>query len=178
MIQSNNENCQLNLEHYSGDSYTATGFDVGGTQPSLGNPLGNPPYPGEGTSSNGILWIDVDTVKYNKTPVLTYNFAFGGATIDHSVVAANPKLKTMTEQVKDFEDNYVGNGNAVWNGDNSLFSIFIGINDIGNSWTQPNWSEYAKSIILQAAIKARIKPLTKMTLIDWLISFSQPNSPS
>ena len=29
----------------SGDSYTQTGFEVNGTQPSIGNPLGNPPYP-------------------------------------------------------------------------------------------------------------------------------------
>lgn len=28
-----------------GDSYTQTGFSVKGTQPSVGNPLGNPPYP-------------------------------------------------------------------------------------------------------------------------------------
>ena len=29
----------------SGDSYTQTGFEFNGTQPSIGNPLGNPPYP-------------------------------------------------------------------------------------------------------------------------------------
>lgn len=29
----------------SGDSYTQTGFKFNETQPSIGNPLGNPPYP-------------------------------------------------------------------------------------------------------------------------------------
>ena len=29
-----------------GDSYTTTGFEVNGTQPSRENPLGNPEYPG------------------------------------------------------------------------------------------------------------------------------------
>lgn len=29
----------------SGDSYTQTGFNVNGSQPSDGNPLGNPTYP-------------------------------------------------------------------------------------------------------------------------------------
>ena len=29
----------------SGDSYTQTGFELNGTQPAIGNPLGNPPYP-------------------------------------------------------------------------------------------------------------------------------------
>ncbi|EUC62325.1 carbohydrate-binding module family 1 protein [Rhizoctonia solani AG-3 Rhs1AP] len=29
-----------------GDSYTQTGFDINGTKPTVGNPLGNPTYPG------------------------------------------------------------------------------------------------------------------------------------
>lgn len=29
----------------SGDSYTQTGFEITGTSPAVGNPLGNPPYP-------------------------------------------------------------------------------------------------------------------------------------
>jgi hypothetical protein len=29
----------------SGDSYTQTGFDVNGAQPSAANPFGNPAYP-------------------------------------------------------------------------------------------------------------------------------------
>jgi hypothetical protein len=28
-----------------GDSYTSTGFNINGVQPSVGNPLGNPTYP-------------------------------------------------------------------------------------------------------------------------------------
>ena len=56
------------------------------TQPSLGNPLGNPPYPGY-TSSNGPNWVDYLTVKYNQSLVETYNIAFGGATIDSDLVA-------------------------------------------------------------------------------------------
>lgn len=33
--------------NFSGDSYTQTGFDTNGTQPTPTNPLGNPPYPGQ-----------------------------------------------------------------------------------------------------------------------------------
>ena len=32
----------------SGDSLSKTGFEINGTQPSVGNPLGNPPYPVRG----------------------------------------------------------------------------------------------------------------------------------
>ncbi|KAF3913623.1 hypothetical protein ABW21_db0202052 [Orbilia brochopaga] len=69
-----------------GDSYTQTGFDPNGIQPSVSNPMGNPPYPGW-TSSNGVNWLDVATEKYNKSVVLTYNLAYGGATIDATLVA-------------------------------------------------------------------------------------------
>jgi hypothetical protein len=65
----------------SGDSYTQTGFDITGTQPAIGNPLGNPTYPGY-TATGGANWIDAATVTYNHSIVLTYNFAYGGATID------------------------------------------------------------------------------------------------
>ncbi|OBZ69541.1 hypothetical protein A0H81_10141 [Grifola frondosa] len=68
-----------------GDSYTQTGFVTNDTLPALGNPLGNPPYPGY-TAVGGTNWIDVDTVVYNKSLVLTYNYAYGGATINASLV--------------------------------------------------------------------------------------------
>jgi hypothetical protein len=34
-----------NLRFSFGDSYTQTGFNINGTAPSVGNPLGNPLYP-------------------------------------------------------------------------------------------------------------------------------------
>jgi hypothetical protein len=60
------------LTFHSGDSYTTPGFNDTGVQPSIGNPLGNPNYPGY-TSSNGPNWVDFLTVKYNESQVLTCN---------------------------------------------------------------------------------------------------------
>lgn len=61
-----------------GDSYTQTGFNVTtGPLPSLENPIGNPPYPG--WTIDGLPnWVDFATATFNKTTVLTYNFAYGG----------------------------------------------------------------------------------------------------
>jgi hypothetical protein len=65
----------------SGDSYTETGFLINNTAPAPGNPLGNPAYPGK-TATGGPNWIDAATVTYNHSLVLTYNFAYSGATIN------------------------------------------------------------------------------------------------
>lgn len=76
------------LTFHSGDSYTTPGFNDTGVQPSIGNPLGNPNYPGY-TSSNGPNWVDFLTVKYNESQVLTCNLAYGGATFESALAAPN-----------------------------------------------------------------------------------------
>ncbi|KAG6893252.1 hypothetical protein C0992_010731, partial [Termitomyces sp. T32_za158] len=118
-----------------GDSYTQTGFDPTLTLPSIGNPLGNPPYPGW-TSSGGENWVDYVTTKYNNSVLLTYNDAYGGATIDSTLVAPyTPTVLSVTDQVDQFLS---GAGTqpveTPWASANSLFSIWIGINDLGNSY--------------------------------------------
>ena len=131
----------------SGDSYTTTGFDpTTGPQPSLTNPLGNPAYYGD-TSSNGPNWVDYITTTYNKSLILTYNLAYSGATVDSSLVAQD--ASTVLDLKQQIEDEYLplyGNQSSAeelgadWNASNSLFGIFIGINDVGNSYTEQNTS--------------------------------------
>ncbi|KIM75765.1 carbohydrate esterase family 16 protein [Piloderma croceum F 1598] len=118
-----------------GDSYTQTGFVTNGTLPTPGNPLGNPTYPGQ-TAVGGTNWIDVDTTVYNNSLVLTYNYAYGGATIDASLVTPyEPTVLSLTDQVNEFLDTAAGKPTSTpWTSSNSLFSIWIGINDIGNSY--------------------------------------------
>ncbi|KAI0343567.1 hypothetical protein BDW22DRAFT_1344558 [Trametopsis cervina] len=129
-------NTNINYWFSFGDSYTQTGFTINGTQPSVGNPLGNPPYPGY-TAVGGVNWIDVNTVQYNHSLLLTYNFAYGGATIDSSLVAPyDPSVISLTQQVGQFLNSSVGKPSAAvpWRASNTLFSFWIGINDIGNSY--------------------------------------------
>lgn len=124
---------------HSGDSYSQTGFDPTQAQPSAGIPLGNPAYPGY-TSSNGPNYIDYLTTTYNATFLETYNLAYGGATVDSDLVAQYaPTVKDFRSQVNtEFIPYYVDAQTAGWTSDNSLFSFFFGINDVGNSYYMNN----------------------------------------
>ncbi|EMD33269.1 carbohydrate esterase family 16 protein [Gelatoporia subvermispora B] len=121
-----------------GDSYTQTQFDINSTQPSPGNPFGNPPYPGY-TAVGGVNWIDVDTVVYNKSLILTYNYAYGGATINASLVQPyETTVLSFVDQVNQFMSTVADKpASAPWTSENSLFSAWFGINDIGNSYYEP-----------------------------------------
>ncbi|KAK0196259.1 hypothetical protein F5146DRAFT_1133753 [Armillaria mellea] len=118
-----------------GDSYTQTGFVTTGTLPAVGNPLGNPPYPGW-TSSGGQNWVDYVTAVDNTSLVLTYNLAYGGATISADLVAPfDPTVLSLTDQVNQFLDSYASKPSTTqWTSADTLFSVWIGINDIGNSY--------------------------------------------
>lgn len=120
----------------SGDSYTSTSFNISGEQPNLSNPLGNPLYPGL-TSADGPNYIDFLTSTYNQSYIQGYNFGYGGAVINDSVVhnGFGPTVKNFEDQVKkEFLSTYVNNGHVQWSSSDSLFSIFFGINDVTNSW--------------------------------------------
>ncbi|KAI0785774.1 hypothetical protein C8Q75DRAFT_722141 [Abortiporus biennis] len=135
-----------------GDSYTQTDFDINGVLPSVGNPLGNPPYPGY-TAVGGVNWVDVLTTQFNKSLVLTYNFAYGGATIDASLVAPyEPTVLSLTDQVNQFLNAPVSTkpASAPWTSQNALFSVWIGINDIGNSYYQSGDRDAFSDTLLNA----------------------------
>ncbi|KAK7013839.1 carbohydrate esterase family 16 protein [Favolaschia claudopus] len=118
-----------------GDSYTTTGFDPNSTLPTVGNPLGNPPFPGF-TGGGGENFVGFDTVTFNKTTILTYNYAYGGATIDANLVVPYlPTVLSLTDQVNQFLAGAAKKpASTPWTSANSLFTVWIGINDIGNSY--------------------------------------------
>ncbi|KAG9023037.1 hypothetical protein FS837_006033, partial [Tulasnella sp. UAMH 9824] len=114
------------------------GFDITSTKPSSANVFGNPAYPGYTACGSVTNWIDEMIVSYNQSYIYSYNFAYGGATIDANLVTPyTSTVKSMTDQVNAFLNN-VGSkpSYAPWTSSNSIFSFFIGINDIGNSWYQ------------------------------------------
>ncbi|KAJ8118333.1 hypothetical protein OPT61_g664 [Boeremia exigua] len=127
-----------------GDSYTQTGFDVNGTQPSVGNPFGNPPFPGW-TSSNGPNWAGFLATTYNASFIKAYNVAYGGATVDSALVTPYaPTVLSLKDQVElEFVPRYGSHPkDAPWTSKDSLFAFFIGINDVGNSWWLNNATLY------------------------------------
>ncbi|KAF1945313.1 hypothetical protein EJ02DRAFT_338781 [Clathrospora elynae] len=141
-----------------GDSYTQTGFNVNGTQPSPSSPLGNPPYPGY-TSSNGPNWVDFLTATYNATALLTYNLAYGGATVDTALVTPYaPTVLSLKDQVQaEFLPTYGSHpAFAPWTSETALFAFFIGINDVGNSWYLANSTLYDTIFSVYSALLEKI----------------------
>lgn len=73
---------------------------------------------------------------HNKSLILTWNYAYGGATINASLVQPyEPTVLSLIDQVNQFLGGAAKKpANAPWTSANSLFSVWIGINDIGNSY--------------------------------------------
>ncbi|KAJ1308757.1 hypothetical protein OPQ81_004448 [Rhizoctonia solani] len=114
-----------------GDSYTTTGYNV-----SAGI---NSPTPGW-TSSNGPNWVQYLGSNYNVTDTKIYNLAYGGATTDSKLVTPYlPTVQSFVDQVTLFSRYFSpAPAEAPWTSDSSLFGVWIGINDIGNSWWWTN----------------------------------------
>ena len=108
----------------------------------MGNPISSG-APHGNTAVNGPGWIQQLTEVYNQSKILSYNLAYGGATVDSAIVAPYlPSVISFRQQVnQEFFPYYVeANTNANWNSYNALFCVFIGINDIGNTWYRSNAS--------------------------------------
>ncbi|KAL2812914.1 hypothetical protein BDW59DRAFT_178367 [Aspergillus cavernicola] len=133
-----------------GDSYTATNFNITGAKPSTANPLGNPPYPGW-TSAGGPNWISNLVAEYNNSLLLNYNLAYGGATVNASLVPPyTPEVYSLIDQVAEFQE-YLSPPPAFapWKANNTLFAVWEGVNDVGGSWYQPNPDALAAEIMKQ-----------------------------
>jgi phospholipase/lecithinase/hemolysin len=76
-------------------------------------------------------------VKYNELQLLMYNLAYGGATVDSALIA--PYLSTVLSVAQQVEDGFFptyGGSPAIapWKASDTLFGVFIGINNVGNSY--------------------------------------------
>ncbi len=121
----------------SGDSYSQTGFNISGPLPNSANPIGNPPFPGY-SATGGANWVGYLTATNNNSLLYTYNYAYGGATINATLVAPyEPTVLSVVDQVNQFLTTVASKPPSTpWTSANSLFSIWIGVNDIGNSYYQ------------------------------------------
>lgn len=122
------------LTSQSGDSYSQTGFNVSLEPPSASNPIGNPTFPGW-TTSGGPNWIGYLVSVFNTSLTLSYNFASGGATVDASlVIPFQPTVLSLIDQVNEFCGSIATHPRITpWRSDNTLFAIWLGVNDVGNS---------------------------------------------
>ncbi|KAM6502929.1 hypothetical protein JOM56_002906, partial [Amanita muscaria] len=140
-----------------GDSYSETGFNASGTLPSVGNPLGNPTYPGW-TGGGGANWVDYLTTTYNQSLTLTYNLARGGATINSSLVTPGQGV-SLEDEVNTFLSKFAHSPPSTpWKTWNTLFSIWIGINDIAYSYDNHGDQDAFTDILLDSYFKL-VEPL-------------------
>jgi hypothetical protein len=90
---------------------------------------------------SGPNWVGFLSTAYNASALLTYNLAYGGATVDSALVTPYaPTVLSLKDQVQsEFLPTYGSHpASAPWTSSSSLFAFFIGINDVGNSWYRDN----------------------------------------
>ncbi|OLN81329.1 putative endoglucanase type F 2 [Colletotrichum chlorophyti] len=129
-----------------GDSYSQTGFNINSTKPNPQNPLGNPELPGW-TASGGLDWVGFMVTQFNASLVYSYNLAYGGATTDASLVTPYaPTVLSFIDQVTEFSRSLAPKPTwAPWNADNTLVGVWMGVNDVGNSF----WFSNIDTLLVQ-----------------------------
>ncbi|KAK3688966.1 putative cellulose-binding GDSL lipase/acylhydrolase [Podospora appendiculata] len=132
----------------SGDSYSQTGFNVNSTKPSAGNPLGNPALPGW-TASGGLNWVGFLASQFNASTLLSYNFAYGGATTNASLVTPYATtVLSFIDQVAQFSSSIASHPSyAPWTAADTLVGVWMGVNDVGNAWWQSDLTTLLNSIM-------------------------------
>ncbi|CAE6497020.1 unnamed protein product [Rhizoctonia solani] len=104
-----------------GDSYTAVGFNSWAGVPTDTNPLGVS-YPGS-TTAGGANWVGYLTTQYNQSKFWSFDYAVSGN-----------EVSGVSNQINEDFLSSQGAGNkpsyAPWTATNTLFSTFIGINDL------------------------------------------------
>jgi len=149
------------LTDSSGDSYTRGGMKLNYTYtltgpgmyemdridrvkgklpgPSAKNPIGNPKMPGK-TSSGGMNWAMYMATEFNSTLTLLYNFARSGSTVDAEIIPPRiEKRFSFANQIVHFNDT-IGHrpDYASWTAENTVATIWFGINDIALSYKLRN----------------------------------------
>ena len=138
-----------------GDSYSQTGFNLSRGVPSTSNILGFPTLPGW-TSSKGNNWVTYLATEFNSSLLLSYNFASGGATTDAAIVAGYkpyPEVLSFINQVDQFTEYAKQGAGILGNKEllqkDALFAVWMGVNDVGNSYWLGNVSDVITAIMTQ-----------------------------
>lgn len=83
--------------------------------------------------------------EFNTSLTLSYNFAYGGATVDSDIVPPYADtVLSMIDQVQQFSDSIASKPDyAPWTAENTVVGVWMGVNDVGNSY----WSDTASETI-------------------------------
>ncbi|KAF9478500.1 hypothetical protein BDN70DRAFT_43935 [Pholiota conissans] len=135
-----------------GDSYTTDGFNISAGVDS--------PVPGF-VSSNGPNWVQQLGTTYNVAGTKIFNLASGGATIDAKLVTPfEPTVLSIVDQVAQFKSFLAPKPAAApWSSNNTLFAVWIGINDVGNSFGWTNITQSAFNTVLMNRLESQLEIL-------------------
>lgn len=78
-------------------------------------------------------WVGVTATELNTSLVLAFDYAEYGATTDNSLV--NGATDDFISQVSEFQTYTAHNASDIsWTADNTMAVVWMGINDVGNSY--------------------------------------------
>jgi phospholipase/lecithinase/hemolysin len=85
----------------------------------------------------------------NNSLVLLYNFAYGGATVDANIVKPyQDTVLSMVDQVNQFSNSVGKKPTKVpWTAKNTVVGVWMGVNDVGNSFYLGNAAEVAEKAV-------------------------------
>lgn len=88
------------------------------------------------TTDNGLNWIGYLISQLNHSLVLSYNFAYGGATTSASLVQPfESTVLCFDNQTAEFKSSIASHPSTTpWTAENTLVAVWIGVNDVGNSY--------------------------------------------
>ncbi|QKX53041.1 uncharacterized protein TRUGW13939_00112 [Talaromyces rugulosus] len=139
-------------------------------QPSASDPMGNPVL-GQGTTTGGVNWVGFLAEQYNKTLVLAYDLAVGGATIDNAIVSGF--MYDMVCQINTFNSVYKGSPpSAPWTSSDSVFAFWIGVNDAGGSYTNADPQSITTTLTARPMYQAEGETVVQ-EMANYLTVFNQ-----
>lgn len=94
-------------------------------------------------------WVGSMVTEQNTSLSLSYNFAYGGATVDAEIVTPyQDTVLSMVDQVDVFLDTLAKRPKyAPWKASNTVAGVWIGVNDVGNVFYLSNADEVVKQAV-------------------------------
>ena len=91
--------------------------------------------------SGGLSWPGFLATELNTTLTLTYNFAVVYATVDNAIIPAMVGgVPSISDQVDTWTKNLAPKPSyAPWTSENSLFAVYVGTNDVGNTYNKEDY---------------------------------------
>lgn len=93
------------------------------------------------TTTGGANWVG--TIVQNAPGCFQdWNFAYGGATVNASLVTPyEPTVLSFIDQIRLFDQTIAKKPVGYkWTSDNTAAAVWLGVNDVGNSWYYPNYT--------------------------------------